>query len=125
MIQSEQIHLLRVCISSSFLPLTPRVAVVIRDDRGSADAPALGAVLMMTLMATVTTAVQAMMPPNTFGYFSQAALLHSCCTFCSVPFADQYFIFVYPLSAAITRLTVLKKGGLFVRRLDSFSDVSH
>lgn len=39
--------------------------------------------------------------------------------------ADQYFIFVHPLSAAITRLTVLKKGGLFVRRLDSFSDFSH
>lgn len=63
-IQSEQIHLLRVCISLSFPSLTPRVAVVIHDDRGCTNAAALGAVPMMTLMATVTRAVQAMMPPT-------------------------------------------------------------
>lgn len=120
MIQSEQIHLLRVCISLSFPSLTPRVAVVIHDDRGGTDAAALGAVPVMTLIATVTRAVQALVPPNTLGYFSQAAILHACCTFCLVSFADQYFIFVYPLSAAITRLAVLKKGRLFVEHLVSF-----
>lgn len=43
-------------------PLSPRVALVIRDDRGGADAPALGAVPAVTLMVTVTTAAEA--PPT-------------------------------------------------------------
>lgn len=59
-------------------------------------------------------------PPNTFGRFTQAVLQHSCHTFCYVAFADQYFIFVYPLSAAITHPTVLEGGRLFVRRLGYF-----
>lgn len=120
MLQSEQIHLLRVRILSTYPPFSPPASLVIRDGRGAADAPALGAVPAMTLMTTATTAEQALMPPNTFGRFAQAVSLHSCRTFCCVAFSDQYFIFVYPLSAAITRLTVLKGGRLLVSRLLSF-----
>lgn len=42
--QNEQIHLLCVRILFTFPLLSPLVAVVICDDRGGADAPALGAV---------------------------------------------------------------------------------
>lgn len=55
-LQSEQIHLLCVRILSTYPPFSPLVSVVIRDGRGGADAPALGAVPVMTLMTTVTTA---------------------------------------------------------------------
>lgn len=67
-----------LCVSSCLPPsLSPRVALVIRDDRGGADAPALGAVPAVTLMVTVTIAVEATIgPANTtpthFGYFGDS-----------------------------------------------------
>lgn len=56
---------------------------------------------------------------NTFGRSIQAVLLHSCRTFCYAACVDQYFIFVYPLSA-ITFLTALERGGLTVMGLAFF-----
>lgn len=64
-------------------------------------------VALMTLMATVTTAVNEPHPqPDTMGY--QSALLHSYCTFDFVPTADQYFIFVYLCEDAIALPPLLK-----------------
>lgn len=65
-------------------------------------------VALMTLMATVTTAVNEPHPqPDTMGY--QSALLHSYCTFDFVPTADQYFNFVYLRADAITLPPLLQK----------------
>lgn len=123
-IQSEQVHLLCVCILSTppFLasggschPWWPRqcwrpyTGCCSHDDLDDAsDYGWVGADA-----------------PNTFRRFTQAVLLHSCRTFCCAAFADQYFIFVYTLSAAITFLTVLKGGGLNVRWFGFFSHFSH
>lgn len=64
---------------SLFPPFLPPVAVVIADDQVGADAPAPSALSVMTLMTTGAMGEQVLKPPNTFGCFTRAVTLHSCC----------------------------------------------
>lgn len=84
-----------------FSPFSPQVAVVIHDDRGGADAPALVAVPMTTLTMTLAAAVQTTMPRNTFGCLTTFT---SHMSHCRSIFHLSLLVFIY--------VTIQEGGGL-------------